>query len=244
MKRMFSKQIVDSDAFLDMPPTSQNLYFHLVMRADDEGFVGNVKKVMRMINIGDDDFKILVAKRFILTFESGVVVIKHWLIHNTIRMDRFSKTSYQDEKKQLIIKENKAYTESATIGLPSGNQMEPQVKLIKVKLSEVSIDTSALADNFDKFWEAYPKKELKKQTREIWSNKKLDSKVSVILAFIERAKGTDRWKKNFIKQPTAFLNGECWNDDIASYGGTSKIEVYKNTNSESMVEKLKAKTIK
>lgn len=135
-RRMVSKQIVDSDAFLDMPTSSQLLYFHLLIRADDEGFVGNPKKVMREIGITGDDFKILVAKRFLIMFESGVVVIKHWLIHNTIRMDRFNQTSYQDEKNLLTVKENKAYTEMATTGLPNGNQMETQVKLSKVNLSK------------------------------------------------------------------------------------------------------------
>jgi len=144
-KRMFSKSIVDTDAFLDMPASSQLLYFHLAMRADDEGFIGNPKKIMRMCGFQEDDLKILLAKNFILSFNSGVVVIKHWLIHNTIRMDRFNKTNYEDEKKNLLIKENKAYTE---IGKPNGNQMETQVKLSKVKLSKVSIAETSSAKPF------------------------------------------------------------------------------------------------
>lgn len=139
-KRMFSLHIVDSDAFLDMPVSTQLLYFHLCMRADDEGFVGNPKKIIRMIGASDDDYKLLVVKRFLLIFESSVMVVKHWLIHNTIRMDRFSPTTYEDEKKLLDVKENKAYTlaESslATNGLPSGNQMETQVKLSKDNISK------------------------------------------------------------------------------------------------------------
>lgn len=138
---MFSKQIIDSDAFLDMPTSSQLLYFHLVMHADDEGFLGNPKKISRMVGAGQDDFKILIAKRFVITFESGVMVIKHWLIHNAIRMDRFNETSYQDEKKSLQIKDNKSYTELVTDGKPSGNQVAGQVKLSKVKLSEVKLTT-------------------------------------------------------------------------------------------------------
>ena len=136
---MLSTQIVDSDAFLDMPISSQNLYFHLVMRADDEGFIGNSKKIMRMVSAGDDDFKVLLSKRFILIFDSGVIVIKHWLIHNAIRMDRLNPTSYQEEKKLLITKENKAYTEWQ----PNGNQMTTigHPKLSKVKLSEVNTAT-------------------------------------------------------------------------------------------------------
>lgn len=143
-RRMFSLQIVDTDAFLDMPPTSQLLYFHLVMRSDDEGFVGNPKKIIRLVGSQDDDLKILTAKRFILTFQSGIIVIKHWLIHNTIRMDRFKKTAYADEKKGLIVKENGAYTElgnqMATKRKPNGNRLAPQVniKLSKVKLRKVN----------------------------------------------------------------------------------------------------------
>lgn len=137
-KRMFSLDIVSSDAFLDMPISSQALYFHLGMYADDEGFV-NPKRVMRMISAGDDDLKVLLGKRFVLSFKSGVVVIKHWLIHNTIRMDRFNQTQYQEEKNTLTIKENNSYTELATIWQLSGNQMEPQVKLSEVKLSEIKL---------------------------------------------------------------------------------------------------------
>ena len=109
-KRMFSKQIVQTDAFLDMPQTCQNLYFHLAMEADDDGFVGNPRKILRMLGVNDDDLKILIVKRFILTFESGVVVIKHWRMHNTLRKDRYTVTAYQEEAKALFIKQNKAYT--------------------------------------------------------------------------------------------------------------------------------------
>jgi hypothetical protein len=135
-KRMFSLKIVDSDAFLEMPMTSQLLYFHLAMRADDEGFIGNAKSILRMIGCSNDDLKILIAKRFILIFESGVIVIKHWQMHNTIRMDRFNNTNYQREKSMLVLKENKSYTEIETTGNIFGNQMATQVKLSKVKLSK------------------------------------------------------------------------------------------------------------
>lgn len=134
---MFSMDIVSSDAFLDMPTSSRELYFQLGMYADDEGFV-NPKKILRMTGAGDDDLKILTAKRFILPFESGVVVIKHWLIHNTIRMDRFNPTQYTDEKNMLELKENKAYTELATTRQPNGNRVVPQVKLSEVNLIEVN----------------------------------------------------------------------------------------------------------
>ena len=94
-RRMFAKTIIDSDAFLDMPLSAQALYFHLSMRADDDGFINNPKKIQRVIGGSDDDLKLLIAKRFLLPFESGVVVIKHWKIHNFIRTDRYKPTVYQ-----------------------------------------------------------------------------------------------------------------------------------------------------
>lgn len=109
-RRMFAKTIVDSDAFLDMPLSTQALYFHLSMRADDEGFINNPKKIQRMIGCSGDDLKLLCAKNFIIPFESGVVVIKHWRIHNYIRADRLVETKYKDERDQLAIKENGSYT--------------------------------------------------------------------------------------------------------------------------------------
>ena len=108
---MFAKTIIDSDAFLDMPLSAQALYFHLSMRADDDGFINNPKKIQRMIGASDDDCKLLIMKRFVITFESGVIVIKHWKIHNYIQKDRYKPTIYQEEKAQLAEKGNKAYTE-------------------------------------------------------------------------------------------------------------------------------------
>lgn len=107
---MFSPDIVSSDAFLDMPVSSQVLYFHLAMRADDDGFV-TPRMVMRLIGSTEDDLKVLKAKRFILDFESGVIVIKHWLIHNLIRADLYKETLYKKEKSALGLNENGAYTE-------------------------------------------------------------------------------------------------------------------------------------
>jgi len=109
-RRMFAKTIIDSDAFLDMPLSTQALYFHLSMRADDEGFINNPKKIQRMTGCSDDDLKLLCAKNFIIPFESGVVVIKHWRIHNYIRADRLVETKYKEEREQLEVKDNGAYT--------------------------------------------------------------------------------------------------------------------------------------
>ena len=138
-RRMFAKTIIDSDMFLDMPLSTQALYFHLSMRADDDGFINNPRKIQRMIGASDDDLRVLTMKRFILPFDSGVVVIKHWKIHNYIRNDRYKETVYQEEKAQLELKENGAYTELPAAGIPSGipsdnqggYQTETQVRLGK-----------------------------------------------------------------------------------------------------------------
>lgn len=110
-RRMFSLDIVDSDAFIEMPTSARELYFQLGMRADDDGFVGSPKNIIRLIGASDDDMKILLAKRFILAFESGIVVIKHWKMANTIQKDRYTETKYLKEKTMLEIKENGSYTE-------------------------------------------------------------------------------------------------------------------------------------
>lgn len=109
-RRMFAKKITESDAFLDMPSSTQMLYFHLSMNADDDGFVNNPKKIQRMCGASDDDFKLLIAKSFVILFESGIIVIKHWKMHNYIQSDRYRPTDYVEEKSMLGLKKNKAYT--------------------------------------------------------------------------------------------------------------------------------------
>lgn len=134
-RRMFAKTIIDSDAFLDMPLTAQALYFHLCMRADDDGFVNNPKKIQRMVGCGDDDSKLLLLKSFVIPFDSGVCVIRHWRLHNYIRNDRYKPTVYQEEKSALALQENGIYREASGLGIPDGNQrvyqMEPQVRVGK-----------------------------------------------------------------------------------------------------------------
>ena len=142
---MFAKTIIDSDAFLDMPLSTQSLYFHLSMRADDDGFINNPKKIQRMIGCADDDLKLLVAKNFIIPFESGIVVIKHWKIHNYIRNDRYKETVYKEEMALLEVKENKAYT----LGIPNGYQMDTQVRLGKDRIGKVSIDKDIIVVESD-----------------------------------------------------------------------------------------------
>lgn len=109
-KRMFNNSVLDSDAFLDLPLSAQALYFHLNLRADDDGFISKPKRIQSYIGASEDDLKLLILKRFVIAFEDGVIVIKHWRMHNTIQKDRYHPTLFQEEFKMLGIKENKAYT--------------------------------------------------------------------------------------------------------------------------------------
>ena len=113
-RRMFAKTIIDSDAFLDMPVTARLLYYDLSMRADDDGFVNSPKKIMRMVGASQDDLSILCMRKFILPFDNGVVVIKHWRIHNYIRKDTYNETPYKEQKAMLEMDENNAYRLAST----------------------------------------------------------------------------------------------------------------------------------
>ena len=139
-RRMFSKKIVYSDAFLDMPQSSQNLYFHLSMRADDDGFINNPKKIMRMTGASEDDMRILIGKRFLIGFESGVVVIKHWHIHNYIQKDRKKPTLYIDEMAQLAVNDNGSYTECKSNVYKLDTTCTPSIG--KDRLGKDSVDVS------------------------------------------------------------------------------------------------------
>ena len=124
-RRMFAKTIVTSDAFLDMPASTRCLYFLLGMVADDDGFVNNPKSIMRQAGATTDDMNLLIAKRFILTFQSGVVVIKHWCIHNTIQKDRYKETKYLEEKRELLLDSNGAYTTGDGVALDAEKVRKP-----------------------------------------------------------------------------------------------------------------------
>jgi hypothetical protein len=136
---MFAKTIIDSDAFLDMPDTAQLLYFHLSMRADDDGFINKPKSVMRMIGSKDDDIKLLFSKKFLIPFDSGVVVIKHWKIHNYIRKDTYTETKYKEEKAALEMDENNAYRLCGTTPLQLRDESVTSPST-QVRLGKDSID--------------------------------------------------------------------------------------------------------
>lgn len=136
-KRMFSKSVVLSDAFLDMPPTARCLYFTLNMVADDDGFVDSPKSVMRQSGATEDDMKILLAKYFLIPFDTGVVVIRHWRINNYLRCDRYKETRYKEEKAQLEIKQDSSYEKNEfkvnTVSKPALIDREPRNDMERVE---------------------------------------------------------------------------------------------------------------
>lgn len=147
-KRMFSKKITDSDKFLDLPLSAQALYFHLNMHGDDDGFVDNTKTIKRMLGASDGDLRLLMDQNFIIPFESGVVVIKDWRIHNYIPKDRYKKTIYLDDFKRLTTAENGSYTEC----IQNVYGLDTQISIDKSRLNKNSISSSieqfeAAADN-------------------------------------------------------------------------------------------------
>lgn len=181
-KRMFAMQIVDSDAFLTMPLSSQALYFHLSMRADDDGFLNNAQRIMKMINANQNDYDVLVAKSFIIEFEDGVCVVKHWRINNYIRKDRYRETVYTDEKDMLLVKKNGSYslkgdgyqelqkdfTRIDTINIEETHSVRPQI----IEMRNPAADTSSINFNMEKAWDdtfaLYPKKKNAFSSRTAW----------------------------------------------------------------------------
>lgn len=235
-RRMFAKTIVDSDAFLDMPQSSQLLYFHLCMRADDEGFINNPKSIMRNVGCKEDDLKLLFVKKFVIPFESGIVVIKHWKIHNYIQNDRFHETKYKDEKALLEYDENKAYR------LTNGYQNDECIQDVyimdtEVRLGKVSIGkyNNTIAQNetdemFQKFWDEYPKKVGKANACKAFKKYcKDDETLQVMLKALRVQKESKQWKEKngqFIPYPATWLNGERWNDEVEGKKGATIDEIW------------------
>lgn len=147
---MFAKSIIDSDLFLDMPQSAQCLYFHLAMRADDDGFVNSPKKIQRMIGASEDDCRLLVAKQFLIPFDTGVVVIRHWRIHNYIQKDRYKETIYQGEKSSLSQDSTGAYEFLDTQCIHDVSVLDSQVRLGKSSLGKYSLGEGSLGEDKEK----------------------------------------------------------------------------------------------
>lgn len=218
-RRMLSTQITRSDAFLNMPLSTQALYMHLNLEADDEGFLDNPNMVRRMIGASEDDIKILIAKRFVLAFDTGILVIKHWHINNVLRKDRIKETKYLEEKKQLALKENNSYTELTTNCLPTVNQMTSNgmPNITEYNITEDNITKGNDNQNnkndfnltFEELWSLYPKKKGKSSIKDTTKKKLHKDKENVLKAISNYKAEIERDKKQdqFILNGSTFFNG-------------------------------------
>ena len=227
-RRMFAKTIVTSDAFLDMPPTARCLYFTLAMFADDDGFVNNPKSIMRQVGSTTDDMNILIAKKFVLVFESGVIVIKHWKIHNYIQTDRYHPTKYQEEIATLSLDENKAYTQTDTLCIHDVSKADTEVRLGKDSIGKDRIDKSIVQEEFDKLWSIYPKKQGKQNAYKAYEKARKDGVTyedveQGIKAYAEYVKDKDA---QYIKMGSSFFNQRAWQDDWSIRNGYSRTDEY------------------
>ena len=231
-RRMFAKTIVDSDAFLEMPMSARLLYYDLGMRADDDGFVNSPKKIMKMIGASNDDMNILILRKFIIPFDSGIVVIKHWKIHNYIRNDRYKPTPYIKEKAMLEMKTNDGYTLKNNVGIPDVYQMDTQDSLDKDSLDKDSLDKDSLTpslsepkkinekdfdEEFEKIWQYYPNKKGKEEARKKYiiarkNGTSYDDVVNGLKNYIAYIK-SENIKEKYIKHGSTWFNQKCWNDD-------------------------------
>ena len=174
-KRMFCLDIVNSDAFLDMPLSAQALYFHLGMRADDDGFIGNPKSIQRLAGASQDDLMLLITKRFLIAFDNGVIAIKHWRMNNYIQKDRKKDTVYIELLNNLEVKENGSYTEKKkmdTVCIQDASEMDSQNSIDKISIDKdsIEIDNSCssvdeASEFFEKIWKEYPNKKGKTQVK-------------------------------------------------------------------------------
>lgn len=238
-KRMFSKKIVDVDSFLDMPATARLLYYDLAMRADDDGFVGSPRGIMRLTGATNDDMNILLMRGFVLTFETGVIVIRHWRLHNYIQKDRYKPTEYTKEKARLSIDESGAYEMDTECIQPVSNPC-PQIRdryRDRLDSGQVRLDedntltlkgSSICATGFDEFWSAYPRKKNKEQARKAF-NKLKGVKLQELLDAIERQKHSRDWTKDggqYIPYPATWLNAGGWQDEDMAPAVSNGMERY------------------
>lgn len=248
-RRMFTKKITDSDAFIELSSSAQALYFHLNQGADDDGFNNQIQNAMFKSHSTIDDLKVLMLKNFIIRFDSGVIVIKHWRMHNTLRKDRYTPTNFQEELKCLGIKDNGSYT-LCDDGCHLVSKRLPQDSIGKISIDKDSIDKDNIftASNdakaivpinenqnkfnmeFEKLWEIYPNKKGKAKalTKYILSRKKGTTYEQVydgINNYIEYIK-KNKISSQYIKHGDTYFNNQCWLDE---YKDT---KVSKNNNDE------------
>jgi len=232
-KRMLTKKVTDSDEFISLPSSAQALYMHLNLGADDDGFNNQVQVAMFKAHASAGDLMQLLQRRYVLQFNSGVFVIKHWRMANALRKDRYTPTAFQEELKQLKIKDNGAYTiTNEEVWLPDGCQMVATDKysIDKISISNISSSnetsfeapsedkSSSLEELFASFWTNYPRKQDKKNAHKSFLKLKPDEALlKQMLNSLEKFKQTEQWKEangKYIPLPSTWLNGRRWEDSI------------------------------
>lgn len=216
-RRMFSLTVIDSDSFLDLPLSTQALYFHLSMRGDDDGFVNNPKRIQRTIGCDDKDYQSLIDNDFIIPFKSGIIVIKHWKIHNYIQNDRKKDTIYNNEKSLLTVDKNNIYILTDTECIQDVSKTDTQVRIGKESIDKSNIYVQHSAE-FEIFWNTYPKKKGKQTAEKAFKKIAPDETLlKIMLNAIEEQKKSTEWQKDngqYIPYPATWLNGRRWEDEI------------------------------
>lgn len=234
-RRMFNTDIVESDFFYDMPASTQNLYFHLGMQADDDGFIASAKKTMRALGATDDDLKLLVAKKFVLVFESGVFVVKHWRMNNYIKSDRYEETTFKDEKAQLHIKDKGIYTFDPSYPLlvsGTNNTLSPKCLQNVSKMvpqdrdrDSIEIDKSKDRDSIEiEIIQGNPEKKSPSNFSEnfksflsLYPEKRIDNDLSNLYqVFMEYVPDQETWQKIETALPIQ-VNSKDWHNENGKY---------------------------
>lgn len=201
-RRMFSLDVVDTDTFLELPTSSQALYFHLGMRADDDGFVSSPKRITSMVGANQDDLKLLIAKGFVIPLEGGIVVIRHWKQNNYIQNDRYKKTIYQEQMKQLSVADGIYTASTDTKCIQSVSKMYPQVSIGKISKDNKNTLCKSSDDDaqklFEKLWGLYPNKKGKGQISRSQKQKLLEIGFEELERAVKRYQielAKDTWRK-------------------------------------------------
>lgn len=222
-RRMFSLDVVDTDIFLDLPTSSQALYFHLGMRADDDGFVSSPKRITSMVGANQDDLKLLIAKGFVIPLEGGIVVIRHWKQNNYIQNDRYKKTIYQEQIKQLSVEDGIYTANTDTKCIQAVSEMYPQVSIGKISKDNKNTMCKSSDDDaqklFEKLWGLYPNKKGKGQVSRSQKQKLLEIGFEEMGRAVERYQielAKDAWRKP--QNGSTFFNSGYVDYLDANYG--------------------------
>ena len=214
-RRMFSLSVVDTDAFLEMPISSRLLYYELGMRADDDGFVDSCRKILTFTGLSTDVLKVLIAKNFIIPFESGVIVIKHWRLNNYLQNDRSKPTIHQQELQELTLDNNNVYTMD-TKCIQSVSIDKNSIDKNSIEYKE-NIKRNDFVDEFEQLWSLYPKKQGKTNALKSYIKaRKNGTNFDIIQIGLNNYLNYIKFEKvepKYIKQASTWFNQECWYDD-------------------------------